>query len=163
MSIIREWAAKYGVSIVAVEALEHSLGIAGGKGHAAELGPPTGTGEARQQSLVVLEAARKGIRLFRNNSGALKSEDGQLVRFGLGNTSAQFNKVMKSPDLVGWRKRVITPEMVGSVIGQACMREMKDTGWTFTGTAHEQAQLNWINLAVADGCDAAFATGPGTL
>lgn len=164
MSIIRQWAARNQVSITAVAELESLLGITGINAVSTELrAPDDAPGEARQQSLVVLEAARLGVRLFRNNSGALKAEDGQLVRFGLGNTTAQFNKVMKSPDLVGWRKRVITPEMVGSVIGQACMREMKDLGWSYSGTAHEQAQLNWINLAVADGCDAAFATGPGTL
>ena len=120
--------------------------------------------EGYQQSLVRLEAARKGIRLFRNNSGAFKNpETGQLVRYGLANDSAQLNKVLKSPDLVGWRKRLITPDMVGSIIGQACMREMKHESWTYKGDAHERAQLAFIELAVADGCDASFATGPGTL
>jgi hypothetical protein len=104
------------------------------------------------------------VRLFRNNSGALRADDGRMVRFGLGNVSKQWNEKFASPDLVGWRKVLITPDMVGCVIGQACMREVKHEGWTFNPRdAHEEAQLNFMKLAIADGCDAAFATGPGTL
>jgi hypothetical protein len=120
--------------------------------------------EARQQALVRIEAAKKGIHLFRNNSGAYTDDEGRLVRYGLANDSKQLNKVLKSSDLIGWRPRMITPEMVGTIIGQFTMREMKHEGWVFNPKdAHEVAQLAFLQLGLRDGCDASFATGPGTL
>lgn len=164
MSIIREWAAKYGVRIDAVIALERRLGIAGRAELDLEAFADTiSASEARQQSLVRLEAAGKGIRLFRNNSGAFKDDDGRMVRYGLANDSAALNKVIKSSDLVGWRKVTITPDMVGDVIAQATLREVKPEGWTYSGNAHERAQLAFLELCIADGGDACFTTGPGTL
>jgi len=65
--------------------------------------------------------------------------------------------------LVGWRKRHITANMVGSVIAQVVLREMKPEDWTFSGSAHERAQSAFLELCIADGGDARFATGPGTL
>lgn len=169
MNIIDDWGRQYGVGADALAALKLRLGIAAlevmdaiDATQAANRDVPGS--EGRQQSLVRIEAANKGIRLFRNNSGAFKDEDGRLIRYGLANESKQANKVLKSPDLIGWRKRLITPEMVGLFIGQACMREMKHEGWTFNpADEHEAAQFNFLKLAIADGCDAAFATGPGTL
>lgn len=164
MWTIEDWARRHGVSAAAIEEFRGNLGIAalGAMGV-----PPSGDApgsEGKQQSLIRLEAAQAGIRLFRNNSGAFKDETGRVVRFGLANESKQINEVLKSPDLIGWRKRLITSEMVGSIIGQACMREVKHEGWKFSpNDAHANAQLNFLNLAIADGCDASFATGPGTL
>lgn len=165
MSVIRKWAAEHGVGMDAVQDLERRLGIGRVGIQPPHAGPAhihqPGT-EAHQQSLVRLEAARLGVRLFRNNSGALKDNAGRLVRFGLGNDSKQVNDVFKSPDLVGWRPRDITADMVGSRIAQVVLREMKPEDWTFSGDAHECAQLNFINLCVADGGDARFCTGEGT-
>lgn len=45
-----------------------------------------------------------GVRLFRNQVGALKDKSGRLVTFGLHPGSA---------DLIGWKSIRITPEMVG--------------------------------------------------
>lgn len=160
--MIDEWAKEFGVSAIAVTALKQRMGIDVGY-QTLQTDAPPGS-EGRQQALVTLEAANLKIRLFRNNSGAMIDDEGRQVRFGLGNISKQWNEVLKSPDLVGWRRRVITPDMVGTVIGQACMREMKHEGWKFSPTdKHEAAQLAFLQLAIADGCDAAFATGPGTL
>jgi hypothetical protein len=164
MSIIRAWAAKHGVRIDAVVDLELQLGIAGELRQVATMDIPSGIGsEARQQSLVRLEAASKGVRLFRNNSGAFEDKDGRVVRYGLANDSAALNKVIKSSDLVGWRKRIVTPDMVGEPIAQATLREVKPEGWTYSGSAHERAQLAFLELCIADGGDACFTTGPGTL
>lgn len=163
MSVIRAWAAKHGVRIDAIVDLELQLGIG-----PSEMGvlinpldPPAS--EARMQDLVRLEAAQKGVRLFRNNVGALKDDTGRVVRYGLANDTAALNKVLKSPDLVGWRKRVITPDMVGGVIAQTVLREMKELGWSYSANDHERAQLAFLELGVADGADAKFCTGPGTL
>jgi len=167
MSIIREWAVTYGVPLRAVLALERQMGISANGLHsyaddAIDSGAPKGS-EARQQDLVRLEAAQKDIKLFRNNVGALKDKDGRLVRFGLANDNAAINKVLKSSDLIGWRKRIITPQMVGQHIAQFTAREMKPEDWTYSGDDHEAAQLAFIELGLADGADMAFATGPGTL
>ncbi len=125
--------------------------------------PGHGKSEAWAQSVVRLEASRKGVHLFRNNSGALKDKGGRLVRFGLGNDSAGTNDAFKSPDLVGWRARLITPQDVGRLIGQTVLREIKEPGWQYVGDEHEEAQLAFLKLGASCGCDAAFATGEGTL
>lgn len=166
MSIIRAWAAQNGVSMSAVVALEDHLGIGPCVALYSSMEPAPGAvpgSEARQQDLVRLEAAKKGVRLFRNNVGALPDKGGRYVRYGLANDSQALNDVLKSPDLVGWRKVTITADMVGTVIAQTVLREMKEDGWSYSGDAHERAQLAFLELAAADGADAKFATGPGTL
>jgi len=164
MKTIDEWAHRWGIPAQAMDELKAVMGVAALSVMSV---PDSGTApgsEGRQQSLVRLEAAKLGIHLFRNNSGAFKDESGRLIRYGLANESKQVNEVLKSPDLIGWRKRLITPDMVGTIIGQCTMREMKYEGWTFNpNDPHEQAQFNFLKLGIADGCDAAFATGPGTL
>lgn len=165
--MIDEWAKQHGVSALALAELKAlmgitALGVMGPQTHELGHGEEPGS-EGRQQALIRLEAANLKIRLYRNNSGAFVDDNGRQVRYGLANESKQVNEVLKSPDLIGWRRRLITPDMVGMVIGQACMREVKHEGWTYKGDKHERAQLAFIELAVADGCDAAFATGPGTL
>lgn len=122
-----------------------------------------GKSEAWAQSVVRIEASQKGLKLFRNNSGALKDEGGRLVRFGLGNDSAKANEVMKSGDLIGVRPLVILPHHVGHTFGQFVSREMKPPGWQYTGEGREAAQMRWCNLVNSCGGDAAFATGAGTL
>jgi hypothetical protein len=121
------------------------------------------TGEAAVQQLVRLEAARSGWHLWRNNVGALKDERGRVVRFGLGNDSAALNKRIKSSDLIGWRRVTVTPDMVGGHIAQFVCREIKEPDWRYTGTPREEAQQRWIGMVLADGGDACFASGGGTI
>lgn len=118
--------------------------------------------ESRQQSLVRMDAAQAGVWLTRNNVGVLMSDNGTPVRYGLANESKEQNKVFKSSDLIGIRAVPITQAMVGQVIGQFVARECKKEGWTYTGDAHEQGQLAFINFINARGGDARFATGPGS-
>lgn len=125
--------------------------------------PGAGKSEAWAQSVVRLEASEKGLKLFRNNSGALKDKGGRLVRFGLGNDSAEINDVIKSGDLIGIRPLLIQPHHVGHTFGQFVSREIKPPGWQYTGQGREAAQLAWANLINSCGGDAAFATGAGTL
>ena len=66
-----------------------------------------------------------------------------MVRYGLGNDSAQVNAVLKSSDLIG-----ITP--VGGV-GIFTSYEIKKPGWRYTGTPREVAQLRWLELVVSLG------------
>lgn len=122
-----------------------------------------GDSEAAVQSAVRLEAAAKGVRLFRNNVGALKDTRGVPVRYGLANDSKQLNEVIKSGDLVGWRPVLIGPAHVGTTIAQFVSRECKEPGWRYTGEGREVAQLAWAELVTVGGGDAAFCTGTGTL
>jgi hypothetical protein len=161
--IIDEWGKRHNIAPAALAELKACLGVTALGVMGVPLNDDAPGSEGRQQSLVRLEAAQKGIRLFRNNSGAFQDETGRVVRYGLANESKQVNDVLKSPDLVGWRRRVITPDMVGFVFGQACMREIKHETWKYSGDKHERAQLAFLELALADGCDVRFATGPGTL
>ena len=119
--------------------------------------------EARVQSEVRLEAANAGVYLFRNNVGAGRLESGNWVRFGLGNDSPALNKVLKSGDLIGVRKRLITAQMVGTYIGQFWSRECKRRDWKFSGTPEENAQVTWATLINEQGGDAQIVTGPGSI
>jgi len=159
---LHTWAIKYGLPPHAVRELQTMLGT-----YTPPLppdAPEAGKSEAWAQSMVRLEASRVGVKLFRNNVGALKDSTGRVVRFGLANESKQINEVIKSSDLIGWRPVVIQQSHVGHTIAQFLCREMKEPGWQYhPNDPHEGAQLAWINLVNADGGDARFATGVGTL
>lgn len=130
---------------------------------------PEPTSEAYVQSLVRLEAPGKGVRLWRNNVGVLLDANGRPVRYGLANDSRALNEQLKSGDLIGWRRRLITPADVGYVIAQFVSRECKPVGWRPAPPGesgrfrHEEAQRRWAELINADGGDACFVTGEGTL
>jgi hypothetical protein len=102
--------------------------------------------ESDAQNRIRIEAARHGLMLWRNNSGALADKDGRLVRFGLGNDSPTVNRVIKSSDLIGLYR------------GRFVAVEVKPLGWKYTGTEREVAQLNYINLVKKHGGIACFAT-----
>jgi hypothetical protein len=110
-----------------------------------------------------LEAGTKGIRLWRNNVGAVHTADGTFIRFGLANESSQMNHAIKSSDLIGIKEVLITQDMVGKTIGQFVCREVKKPGWKYTGTDREMAQLAFIQLINMLGGDGAFAAEVGTL
>ena len=115
--------------------------------------------EAAVQQQIRLEAARKGILLWRNNVGALLDKRGIPVRYGLANDSKEMNARVKSADLIGVRPRVVTSADLGTTIGQMVSVEVKHPGWRWTGDAHEMAQLNWASLLWSVGADARFSTG----
>ena len=149
------WAHRWGIDLRAIHELTAMILPApnpGGEGS-----------EARVQSEIRLEAPTRGVRLFRNNVGMLRNEQGTPVRYGLGNDSPAVNKRLKSGDLIGWRRVTITPDMAGHVIAQFVSRECKPAGWVYRGDAHEEAQARWAELVTLDGGDARFATGKGTL
>lgn len=118
--------------------------------------------ESRAQSEVRLEAAGFGIRLFRNNVGAGKLETGGFLRWGLANDSEALNKSVKSGDLIGIRKTLITPTMVGQHIGQFVSREIKRHKWQYRGTPEEKAQMRWALFVNSMGGDAAITNGIGS-
>lgn len=157
-----EWAQAWGVPMVAIEDLRQRLGMVSfDEPHGRGRGPRTS--EAAVQAAVRLEAADKGLYLWRNNVGALLDKRGVPVRYGLCNDTAELNKNFKSGDLIGIRPVTVAPAHVGTVIGQFVSRECKKVGWNYAGDAHEQAQMNWAELVLRAGGDAAFTTGEGSL
>lgn len=109
-----------------------------------------------------LEASERGIRLWRNNVGASYTKNGDFIRYGLANDAAAVNSVLKSSDLIGIRPVLITPQHVGSVIGQFVSREVKHAEWKYYANDKELAQKRWIDLILECGGDACFVTGRGS-
>ncbi len=165
------WAARWRLPQQAVQELLAVMGAA--------VQPPTptvtpGTSEAAIQSHRMLRAARRGAWLLRNNSGALEDKTGRLVRYGLGHTSKEFNKVCKSSDLIGIEPVLITPQHVGTVIGQFIAEEVKETGWVYLGDrpcickphkpqcdyCHQRAQMAFLLKITSLGGRASFVSDP---
>jgi len=148
------WAIRHHVSL---EAIAELRAVWGDRDPGPSV-PSDVTSEAGVQSRCILEAPRRGLKLFRNNVGALKAEDGRMVRFGLANDSKRRNEVLKSGDLIGIDPVLIGPQHIGRTIGQFVSIECKAPGWRYTGTPRETAQLTWIQLVIAAGGRAKFVT-----
>lgn len=156
-SVLEQWARKWSIPSEALDDLRASFGCT------PVVIPHAEGSEALVQSMVRLEAARKGVKLWRNNVGVLRDMRGVPVRYGLANDSKRLNEVCKSGDLIGWRPVIVTAAHVGMRIAQFVSRECKRQGWKYTGNDHEKAQLKWAEAIVADGGDARFTSGEETL
>ncbi len=112
--------------------------------------------ETDVNATIRIEGAKRGLILWRNNSGAFENKAGRWVRYGLANDSARVNDLLKSSDLVG----VLDAWWWGypALRGIWTAVEAKPTGWHYTGRGREPAQLNYINLVRAYGGIALFAT-----
>jgi len=161
-SAIMQWAVRNRVSMQALEELKAIFGLDPNNLPSVSTNGEPHT-EAYVQSLVRLEGARKGYKLWRNNVGVLIDETGRPVRYGLANDSPKLNAKVKSGDLIGWRPILITPQFVGTTIAQFVSRECKHPQWRYTGTESEIAQNKWAQAVMRDGGDATFVTGEGTL
>lgn len=159
MTQLNEWAQRWRVPYAALEDLRAMMGAVNTDPQPGRLG----NSEAAVTNAVRLEASRKGLRLWRNNVGAARDENGNYFRFGLANDSPQMNRVIKSSDLIGIRPVVIGPHHVGSILGQFVARELKAAGWRYSASDREQAQLRFIELVQSMGGDAAFCNGEGSL
>ncbi len=148
---VTKWAIKYGVSHEALLALNAMCGIEDDTKN-----NNVGLSESYIQQAVRREGSKNGGKLMRNNVGALPDKTGRWVRYGLMNDSKKMNEQIKSSDLIGWNKVLITPEHVGTHIAQFKAREVKEGGWVFKGTAHEVAQQRFIELINLAGGDAKF-------
>lgn len=158
MNDLHAWMRDWGVPAAALPDLLRRLGaldtpVSSGKGS-----------ESRQQSLIRLAAAREHETiLYRNNKGVLPDQRGVPVRFGLANDNPAMSKHIRSADLIGPRKLLITPQHVGMHLGQFASYEVKWEGWHWTGTEHEWSQLRWALIIQAQGGDARFLTSPEQL
>lgn len=152
---LNQWAIKWGIPYAAVEDLRRGFGTVDTEPQTTQ----AGESEAAVQTRIRLEASTKGMRIWRNNRGACIDDKGNFIRYGLANDSVQMNDKIKSSDLIG-----IRPLRVGGLtIGQFVAREVKPTGWRYTGTPREVAQLKFLELVASMGGDACFATTEGTL
>jgi len=97
--ILHSWAVQYRVPAVAIADLLNRFGV--GYETLINQSVPLGASEAAVQQRVRMGAAAQGIIAWRNNSGAMMDENGNMVRFGLCNDTAALNKKFKSSDLVG--------------------------------------------------------------
>ena len=136
-TLITEWAAVWGVPQAALNDLVQRLTAAD------HLPSEAGRSEAAVQADIRLAAAKRGdLVLWRNNSGALTDDAGRLIRFGLGNDSAQANKRLKSADLIGIHR--------GS--GRFVSIEVKRPGWKHSDASErDRAQAAWAATVAAMG------------
>lgn len=156
--ILDQWAVKWNVPYEAIRELQIKFNLINTNPI-----PEPFASETAVQNLIRLEASQKGMRLWRNNVGAVTTDDGRHIRFGLANDSKQMNEKIKSSDLIGIKPVKITPDHIGFTIGQFVAREVKHANWQYTGTKREVAQLAYINLIASLGGDAAFVNKEGTL
>lgn len=155
IAIIRQWAARHGVSPQAVSELMGVLGEpADVQGDIKE-----GRTEAAGQQEIRLGASLCGARLWRNNVGASVDDNGNFIRYGLANESKAMNEVVKSSDLIGITPKQITLDDIGSTLGVFTAIECKRADWVFKGDKHEKAQLAFINAVRAMGGIGQFARG----
>lgn len=155
IELLNQWAARHGVPVNAVLELLHLMVRA----TLPDPQPRDALSEAAVQQSVRFDHAAKGGVLWRNNSGAMKDEYGNMIRYGLCNDSEKLNAVMKSADLIGITPVTITLEHVGTVIGQFTAFECKHATWTFKGTDREMAQATWLSLVQSKGGIGEFRTG----
>jgi hypothetical protein len=113
--------------------------------------------ESFVQQEIQIHAKNFDCNLMRNNSGALKDDTGRLIRFGLGNVSKSHSDKVKSSDLIGFTKVVITPEMVGKTVAIFTAIEVKKESWkSDPNDKRETAQNNFIKWIVNNGGYAGF-------
>lgn len=151
-----QWAIRWGIPAEALAEYREMLGMI--EGVPVGVDEDEGGSETAMMVRVGVKASQLGGRLWRNNVGAAELPDGTFLRYGLLNGSKRLNRDLKSSDRIGIKPVVITPEMVGSTIGQFWAREGKKPGWVFTGTPREMAQLKFLEMIFSLGGDAAFIT-----
>ena len=129
--------------------------------------------ESQVQQEIMIEAAKHGITLTRNNVGAGQYIDENTgntsyVRFGLFNESRDKNRKMKSSDLFGlWPG--VSHRWVDGPNGRAyfwsavpIFIEVKKEGWVFNPkNKREIAQRNFIEFVKEKGAVAGFCQSVG--
>ena len=153
-----EWAVANGLTMQQIRSYQAAFGTYDDVPH-----PEPGLSEAAVQKRVQVKASKLGGRLWPNMKGAGLMADGTFLRWGLLNQSQRISDEIKSHDLIGIRPRLITPEMVGSTLGQFWTREVKKADWHWTGDSHELAQSKFGELILALGGDSGFINNEGQL
>ena len=135
--MLTDWATAWGIPPDALADLTARLTVTGFQPSEA------GRSEAAVQADIRLAASQRGdLVLWRNNSGALTDDAGRLIRFGLGNDSAQANRRMKSADLIG----------IHRPSGRFVSIEVKKPGWKHSDASErDRAQAAWAATVAAMG------------
>lgn len=96
-----------------------------------------------------------------NKSGALTDENGRMIRYGLGHSSAQQVRSWASSDLIGITPTLITQDMVGYYLGVFTAYEVKHPDWKLQPSdARAHAQAKYMQI-VREACGyAGFVTDP---
>jgi hypothetical protein len=146
MNTIHDWAVRHNLPASALQELVQMLTYTPDG--------PTGKSEAAVQNEIRLAAARRNITLWRNNVGAYETPEGQWVRYGLNNDSAQANKRMKSADLIGIHRGT----------GRFVSIEVKRPSWKHSeASERDRAQLAWAVTINALGGVALRATSAAAI
>ncbi len=117
-----------------------------------------------QQHTRILHCQATQGQIWRNNSGACTDETGRLIRYGLGNDSAQLNAQIKSSDLIGITPTLITPAMVGYSLGVFTAYEIKPSGWTLRPSDARGLAQQRFHAIVREACGfAGFVTDPNDI
>lgn len=110
--------------------------------------------ESAVTSRVRLAAAKLNTPLWRNNCGGFYDETGRFIRYGLGSEAE-----LSSSDFIGIRPVLITPDMVGQVLGVFTAVEMKKEGFKFNkNDKHLLNQKFFIDIVKQYGGFAGFAS-----
>lgn len=151
--MLDDWARRWDIPAEALDDLRESLVVVSTESTDA-------TSESGVQQRVRLDYARNSHALWRNNVGAGQLMDGErFIRFGLANESKQMNQRIKSGDLIGITRVLITPAHVGQVLGVFTSVETKRPGWVYNeNDPHSAAQARWILLVRSLGGIAHFTT-----
>lgn len=115
------------------------------------------------QQEIRLKASQKGVVLWRNNSGCMKTPAGGFIRFGLGNESKEMNEKLKSADLIGITPYTITAEDVGKTVGIFTSIEVKKEGWKDDNSTRSKGQTAWAKLITKLGGIAKIVNSPDQL
>jgi hypothetical protein len=148
-----EWAVGAGLTLEQIRSYQHHLGV-----YDERLTTGEGASEAAVVKRCQVRASKMGGRLWKNHKGAAVLQDGTFMRYGLLNESKRISDEIKSSDLIGGYPRVITADMVGSTICQLWLVECKEEDWHFRDDPHANAQLKFLELGLAMGARATFAT-----
>lgn len=114
--------------------------------------------ESAAASHIRLDAAGFGVELWRNNVGACMDESGRMIRYGLCNDSPALAKRVKSSDYIGITPVIITPAMIGQVVGLFTAIETKASDWVFRASDERAlAQAAFHDIVRRPGGLAGFA------
>ncbi len=115
-----------------------------------------------QQQTRLLHCQLTNGQIWRNNSGACTDDTGRLIRYGLGNDSAQLNAEIKSSDLIGITPVQAYVEGKGwLILGVFTAYEIKPSNWHLTpGDKRGLAQQRFHDIVRSAGGFAGFVTDP---
>ena len=121
------------------------------------------TSEGAIQNLTRRDFAYIGP-IWRNNSGACTDDTGRLIRYGLGNDSAQLNREIKSSDLIGITPVLVTEALYGHVLGVFTALECKPSDWHMRPSDKRAiAQAKFHDIVRDHGGFAGFVNDPNQI